>query len=225
MESPGNFHPVHLLPTIWTDRSAWVHLRRSPSLRYKRSIKTDFSRARKGLDTITREIMNAVHISPFKLSLSLLHVLFNSQVCQADFLFVLPNMVSFLVVSVFVIFLIEELGWAQASSEMISLVAKSKGFGAQHKWSIRRHCLEFRKTPSAALCTNVGGFFFLFLLLWGKHASQHIEWLAFQYVGILCMINYSWEKLSIFKVFSQNGRIEFQRAWETLSFFQVYQKT
>lgn len=106
---------------------------------------------------------------------------------------VLPKMVSSLEVSGFVICLIGELGWAKASSEMISLVANSKGFGTQHKGSIRGHCLEFRKTPSAALCTNAYGFFLLFLL-WGKHASQHIEWLVFQFVGILCMINESWGK-------------------------------
>lgn len=111
---------------------------------------------------------------------------------------VLPEMVSFLEVSGFVICLIGELGWAKASSEMISLVANSKGFGAQHKGSIRGHCLEFRKTPSAALCTNAYGFFFLFLL-WRNHASQHIEWLVFQFVGILCMINNGWGKLSFFK--------------------------
>jgi hypothetical protein len=75
---------------------------------------------------------------------------------------------------------------------MISLVANSKGFSTQHKWSISVHCLEFRKTPSAALYTNACGFCFLsLLLLWGKHASQHIEWLVFQYVSTLCMINYS----------------------------------
>lgn len=47
----------------------------------------------------------------------------------------------------------------KASSKMISLVVDWKDFSTQHKWSISVHCLEFRKTPSAALCNNVCDFF------------------------------------------------------------------
>lgn len=102
-------------------------------------------------------------------------------------LFVLPKMVSFLEVSVFVIW---RTWLSEASSEMISLVVNSKGFSIQHKRSISVHCLEFRKIPSAALSLPCMGSFFLFLLLlWQKHASRPIESLVFQYVSALRMIN------------------------------------
>lgn len=137
---------------------------------------------------------------------------------------VLPKMVSFPEVSLFVIWLIGELGWAKPHQRWFLLLQIQKA-SAQHKWSISVHCLEFRKTPSAALWANVGGFFFLFLLLWGKHASQHIETLVFSMWALYLSptgVGGNYYFSEFLKEFWQNSRNKSPKGLEKLQHFWVY---
>lgn len=103
--------------------------------------------------------MDPVHIVTFldNQSPSLMHVLFSGQADKQTFH---PLKDGLIPLSFSVCNLADWRTWlSKASSKMISLVVNWKDFGTQHKWSISVHCLEFRKTPSAALCNNVCDFF------------------------------------------------------------------
>lgn len=146
----------YIVCEIWTDKSGWMCC--LLSLHHKGSSKIACLRIKKGPDNInTWNNRPSTHCHLSRQFPSSFHRLFSSQAATQTFC---PSkMVSFLEVLVFVIWLIGELGWAKTSSEMISLVVNWKDSSTQHKWSISVHCLEFRKTPSAALCTNVRGRF------------------------------------------------------------------
>lgn len=115
-------------------------------------------RIKKGLDNVnTQNDEPCTHSYLSRKLPSLFHMLFSSQTAKQTFC---PSKDGLIPWSFSFCNLVDWRTWlSKASSEMISLVVNSKGFSIQHKWSISVHCLEFKKTPSAALSLMCVDFF------------------------------------------------------------------
>lgn len=97
---------------IWTDGKRWMCCRSPVSLPHRGNIKPAYLRIKRGLDNInTQNNGPCTHLHLSRQFPSLLRMLFSSQAAKQTFC--PPKMVSFLEVSVFVIWLIGELGWAK----------------------------------------------------------------------------------------------------------------